>query len=361
MRSDLRHVLQGAALAVLAIACTLGPILVSPRLSSWLPGFDPATGSVYVTLLATLGSLVTVAASVAVGYREQHRHDVRRTYREFATAVGAGGAAVVVLTAILAVRPSVLTGTVSPLLLVLALLSVLVSMPLVVVVAALAGVAVARLPTEWQRSDAPFASPLAVPVGAAVVAAGSMVVESGTMLLVSLSGGFGVPDRFSQFGGAAMETLSIYSSADSLASGLLLVGGGVALGIYAVRQYDFDESVRRFVVLVGVGSLVGTTAGPVIPALVTDSTLAGTFGAGSRWLVAWVASLASAYVETALVVTLAAVAGLGIGAFEGESGRGGPRATAAEAPSGGVAARNGADTPDDERRSEFSSADETAQ
>jgi len=359
MRRDLRHVLQGAALTALAIACTLGPILVSPGLSSRFGGFDPAAGRVSVTLLATLGSLVTVAASIAVGYREQRRHDVRRTYREFATELGAGGATVVVVAAILAVRPAVASGTVSPLLLVLALLSVLVSMPLVVVVAALAGVAVARLPTEWQRSDVPFASPLAVPVGAAVVAAGSLVVESGTMLLVSLSDGFGVPDRFSQFGGAAMETLSIYSSADSLASGLVLVGGGIALGIYATRRYDFDESVRRFVVLVAVGSVVGTTAGPVIPALVTDSTLAGTFGAGSRWLVAWVASLASAYVETALVVTLAAVAGLGIGAFEGESGRGGPTATTGTQDSGATA-RDEAATPDSDGRSELSSAEETA-
>jgi len=354
MRRDLRHVLQGAALAVLAIAATVGPILVSPELSSWFPGFDPATGRVTVTLLATLGTLVAFAASVGLGYREQRRHDVSRASREFATELGAGGAAVVVVVAILTVEGA--TSTASPLLLVLALLSVLVSMPLVVVVAALAGVALARLPTEWQRSDAPLGSPLAVPVGAAVVAAGSVVVESATTVL--MSSGVGLPDRFSGFGRATMETLSIFSSADSLASGLLLVGGGVLLGIAGARRYDFDGSVRRFVVLVGVGSLVGTTVGPVLPAVLTDSTLAGAFGAGSRWLVAWMASLASAYVETALVVTLAAVAGLGIGAFENDSGHRGP--IAATAPDGEVGPTEEAGTPDGERRSELSSADETA-
>ena len=359
MRRDLRHVLQGAALTVLAVATTVGPILVSPQLASWFPGFDPTTGQVYVTLLATLGTLVTFAASVGLGYREQRRHDVSRAYRAFATELGAGGAAVVVAAAILTTGPAVSGGAVSPLLLVLALLSVLVSIPLVVVVAVLAGVALARLPTEWQRSDAPFGSPLAVPVGAAVVAAGSVVVESGLMIVTSLSSDFGVPDRFSGFGGSAIETLSLYSSADSLASGLLLVGGGVALGIAGARRYDFDESVRRFVVLVAVGSLVGTTVGPVIPAVVTDSTLAGAFGTGSRWLVAWMASLASAYVETALVVTLAAVAGLGIGAFDRERGQGGSAPVPADAP-GDVAAGNEADTTDEERRSEFSPGDETA-
>jgi hypothetical protein len=357
MRRDLRHVLQGAALTALATACTLGPVLVSPRLSSWLAGSDPATGPAYVTLLATLGSLVTVGASVVVGYREQRRHDVHRTYRRSAIELGAGGATVVVAAATLAVGAPALSGDISPLLLVLALLSVLVSMPLVVVVATLAGVALARLPTEWQRSDAPFASPLAVPVGAAVVAAGSVVVESATTLL--LSSGVGLPDRFSGFGRATMETLSIFSSADSLASGLLLVGGGVLLGIYATRRYDFDESVRRFVVLVGVGSLVGTTVGPVLPAVLTDSTLAGAFGTGSKWLVAWMASLASAYVETALVVTLAAVAGLGIGTFEGEGGRGGPTPETTEPPDGGVAAGDETGTPADERRSDLSPADGT--
>jgi hypothetical protein len=323
-------------------------------LSSWFPGFDPATGRVTVTLLATLGTLVAFAASVGLGYREQRRHDVRRTYRQFATELGAGGAAVVVVVAILTVGGA--ASTVSPLLLVLALLSVLVSMPLVVVVATLAGVALARLPTEWQRSDAPFASPLAVPVGAAVVAAGSVVVESATTLLVS--SGVGLPDRFSGFGRATMETLSIFSSADSLASGLLLVGGGVLLGIYATRRYDFDESVRRFVVLVAVGSLVGTTVGPVLPAVLTDSTLSGAFEAGSRWLVAWMASLASAYVETALVVTLAAVAGLGVGAFEREGGDSGS-VMAANGPSDGTS-ESEVGPPDDQHRSELSSPDETA-
>jgi len=359
MRSDLRHVLQGVALTALAIAAAVGPILVSPGLTR-ATGLDPETGRVSVTLLATLGTLATLAASVAVGYREQRSHDVCRAYRTFATELGAGGAAVVVVTAILTVGGA--ATTVSPLLLVLVLLSVLVSMPLVVVVATVAGVAVARLPTEWQRSDAPFGQPLAVPVGAAVVACGSVVVESGLLILTSLSGDFGVPDRFSGFGGSAMETLSIYSSADSLASGLLLVGGGVTLGVFAARRYDLDESVRRFTVLVGVGSLVGTTAGPMILALLTDSTLAGAFGAGSRWLVAWVASITSAYVETALVVTLAAVAGLGIGVFEAENDRSEPTTTVSETPAGGVSTGDEARTPDDDDgRSERSSADETVQ
>jgi hypothetical protein len=232
-------------------------------------------------------------------------------------------------------------------------------MPLVVVVATLAGVALARLPTEWQRSDAPFASPLAVPVGAAVVAGGSVVVESGLLVVTSLSGGFGVPDRFPQFGGAAVETLAVYSSADSLASGLLLVGGAVALGVYAARRHGFDESVRRFVVLVAVGSLVGTIVAPAVLSAVTGTTLAESFGVGSRWLVAWVGSLASAAVETALVVTLAAVAGLGIGTFEGEGGRGGPTPETTEPPDGGVAAGDETGTPADERRSDLSPADGT--
>jgi len=356
MRRDLRHVLLGAALTALAIACTLGPILVSPWLTR-LSGLDPATGRVAVTVLATLGTLATFAASVAVGYREQRRHDVCRAYREFATELGAGGATVVVAAAILTVGPAASRGAISPLLLVLVLLSVLVSVPLVVVAAALAGVTVARLPTAWQRSDAPFASPLAVPVGAAVVAGGSVVVESATAVLRSLSRGFGVPDRFSQFGGAAVETLSIYSSADSLASGLLLVGGGLALGVFAVRRYDFEASVRRFVVLVAVGSLVGTTVAPPILSTVTGTTLAGSFGAGSRWLVALVASLTSAYVETALVATLAAVAGLGIGVFEGERGRGDTTATVTN---GEPTTKGTAVTPDTEEHSELSSTDETA-
>jgi hypothetical protein len=356
MRSDLRHVLQGAALTVLAIAVTVGPILVSPGLAR-ATGLDPEAGRVSVTLLATLGTLATLAASVAVGYREQRHNDVAGTYRAFATEVGAGGATVVVVTAILTVGGA--ATTVSPLLLVLTLLSVLVSMPLVVVVATVAGVALARLPTEWRRSDAPFGQPLAVPVGAAVVACGSVVVESGLLVITSLSNDFGVPDRFSGFGGSAMETLSIYSSADSLASGLLLVGGGIAVGIFATRRYDLDESVRRCIVLVGVGSLVGTTVAPVILSVLTDSTLAGAFGAGSRWLVAWAASITSAFVETGLVVTLAAVAGLGIGVFEHERGRGGPTAAPADAPDGEAAPRDEGDIPDDDGRSELSSADET--
>lgn len=355
MRRDLQHVLQGAALTALAIACTLGPVLVTPELSSWLPGFDPATGRVSVTVLSTLGSLVIVTASVGVGYREQRRHDVCRASREFATELGAGGAAVVVVTAVLAVGSPVSTGVVSPVLLVLTLLSVLVSMPLVVVVAALAGVTLAGLPTGWKRTDMPFASPLVVPVGVAVVAAGSIAVESGMLVLRSLSDGFGVPAGFPQFGSPG-ETLSVYSSADSLASGLLLVGGALALGVYAARRYDFDDSVRRFVVLVAVGSLVGTTVAPPILSVVTGSTLAGSFGVGGGWLFAWVASLTSAYVETALVVTLAAVAGLGIAAFERGRAGDGPSASprTVETP-----VDREATVPDRDDDSKLSSTDET--
>jgi hypothetical protein len=92
--------------------------------------------------------------------------------------------------------------------------------------------------------------------------------------------------------------------------------------------------------------------------VLTDSTLAGAFGAGSRWLVAWMASLASAYVETALVVTLAAVAGLGVGAFEREGGDSGS-VMAANGPSDGTS-ESEVGPPDDQHRSELSSPDETA-
>jgi hypothetical protein len=143
MRRALHHGLLGVALTVFAVAVTLGPILVVPAV---VPGFGGQAGGIAVplTVVGALGSLVALAASVGVGYRVQRRHGVRDGYRGFTAVLGCGGGVVLVL-AVLALGVAGTLTTVSLALVVTMVLSVFVAAPVVVVVAALAGVTVATL------------------------------------------------------------------------------------------------------------------------------------------------------------------------------------------------------------------------
>jgi len=313
MRRALHRGLLGAALTVFTVAVTLGPILVVPAV---LPGFDGPGGgfAMVLTAVGTLGTLVALVASVWVGHREQRRHGARDRYRRFAAALGGGGAAVVVL-AVLALATA---GTLTPVSLVpvgTTVLSVFVAVPVVVVVGALAGVTLASLSTAWRRTDRSFGRPLVVPVGGALVADGSLAADSVTRLAVSLTPAVGLPQWLPGFGTVGTTT-SVYSSLDSVASGVVLVGGALALGAYAARRHGFADSVRRFAVLVTVGGVVGVTVvPPAVTAAVTGPSFPAFFGSNGG-LAFGVASLAGAVVDAALVGTLAALAGLGITTFE---------------------------------------------
>jgi hypothetical protein len=302
--------------------------------------------------------LALLATSVAVGYREQRRHDAGRRVRGFATDVGAGSAAVVVFGAVLAVVRPGSSGAVTPLSLVLALLSALVSIPLVVVAAAVAGAAFSRFQaaSEWRQCDGASGRPFVVFVGSAFVAGGSTVVESWPMLFGPYSGEYGVPDRLPEYE-SVEGTLAAFASLEGFAGGLVLVGGGVVLGAYAARRHGFGESVRGVAGLVAVGSLVGVTVVPTAVAVAaTGSAWAWVLGQPDGTLALAVASLASVSVVTGVVTTLAVVAGLGVARFETESGRDDP--TAAAVTNGGTTAGDEATTPGGEGPSELSSADE---
>lgn len=310
MRRALHHALVGVALTVLGIALTYGPlVLTGPAAPGWFPDLGVVETAAYRTALGVLGTALLLAVSVGAGYREQRRHGVGSEYRRFAGAVGTGGAAVVVLVAA-ALSVTASSGSGSLPILAATVLSTVVSVLLAALVAALAGVSLAVLDTGWRRADAPFGRPLAVPVGAAAIAGGSVAVDGATNLLLS-AGELGVPGWLPAFG-AVGETVSVYSSIDAALAAVVLVGGGVGLGVYAARRHGFDESARRFVVLAAVGSAVGVTA---VPATVALAGLDGLFYGFSAF---GVATLASAYVETGVLAVLAAVAGLGVAIFEAE-------------------------------------------
>lgn len=348
MRRALRHALLGVALTVLGIALTYGPVLlVGTDPPAWLPDLGAAGESAaYRTGLAVVGMALLLAASVGVGYREQRRHGVGREYRRFAGAVGVGGAAVVVLVAT-ALSVTVSSGSVTPPTFLASVLSVVVSVPLAVFVAALAGVSLAVLDTGWRRADAPFGRPLVVPVGAAAVAGSSVAVDTATGLLFSI-GEVGVPAWLPAFGTVG-ETAVVYSSLDAALGAAVLVGGGVGLGVYAARRHGFDESVRRFVVLAAVGSAAGVTVVPGVSVLVGSG---GVLGGSSAFAVT---TLASVYAGTGVLAVLAAVAGLGVATWE-EPGPDGP--AGADAAPG--AAGDESDAFDADRGSDLSPAGETA-
>jgi len=350
MGRALHHALYGAVLTVIGIAGTYTAVfVVTPDLVAALPGFGSGgdAAMVYRTLGATAGLVAFLAASVGVGYREQRRHDVRHAYRRFGAAVGAGGVAAVVLAAT-ALALGVSPGTVTPAIYAATVLSAAVSVPLVVVVAALAGVTLSVLDTGWRRAEARFGRPLAVPVGAAAVAGLSVAVDGVTGLLAS-TGEFGVPGWLPAVGSVG-ETVAVYSSLDTALAGLVLVGGGVALGVVAARRYGFDESVRRFAVLGAVGSGAGVTA-----ALAAGTALVGTVARSPSAL----ASLANTVLWTGLVGVLAAVVGLGGAAFEA-SGPDGSREGAA-APGDATDPVDSGPDRDPDRRPEFAPRDGTGQ
>ena len=322
MQRPLRRALLGAALTVLGLGAAYGTLV----LVSVVPALAPGSGSGDVlrpaveTGLSAVCMAVLLVASVGVGYREQRRYGVNDDYRWFVAAIGAGSVATVCV-AVLAVI--VLWGTdsvPSPYSVTMALAAV-VGVSLVVCVAVLAGVTLARLPTGWPR-DVRFGRPFAVPVGAAVVVALSAALDATTGLALETTNSVGLPAWLPQFGTVGM-TLTVYSYVDSIASGLVLVGGGFALGAYAARRYGFDESVRRFVVLVA----VGVTLLPLALAVVQFGPFRPGSASGGALAVLALATFASTVVQTSVVAVLAAVAGLGVATFEREQAGGGPSAS----------------------------------
>jgi len=322
MQRALRHALLGVVLTVLGLGATYGTLVLASAVPALVPG--AGTGDVLRSAVETglpaVGILILLVASVGVGYREQRRHGAIEDYRRFVTTVGVGGVATVCLAVLTA---TVLWGTdpIPPAYSVTMALATVVSVSLVACAAVLAGVTLARLPTG-RRSDARFGRPLAVPVGAAVVVALSGALDATTGLALATTNSVGLPAWLPQFGTVGM-TVTVYSYVDGIASGLVLVGSGFALGIYAARRYGFDASVRRFVVLV----TVGVTVLPLALAVVRVGGLwVGPVARGPLVVLA-LATFANAVVETGVVAVLAAVAGLGVAVFERERAGDGPPAS----------------------------------
>lgn len=119
--------------------------------------------------------------------------------------------------------------------------------------------------------------------------------------------------------GTVGETAVLYSYGVAIVAGLGLLVPGFVLGYYLANRYDVRRDFRRFV-----DTLVsGSTAGVVL-AGVGAVTLGGLVGGGSIGVVgvsAWsltivVLGVVRVVVEVALVVTVAALAGVAVALFD---------------------------------------------
>ncbi|WP_415378550.1 hypothetical protein [Halosimplex sp. TS25] len=313
MRRSARTVLLPAVLTVVAVASQFLPPIALARGSvpAWLPALEStaATVAVYRETGLAIATLAVLAGAFALGYREASHRDVGRTYLRYVGVVCAAGATVLLLMFGGAVVANGSAGS-SPFLTALVVTATLVAIPGVLTVSALAGVTVASTRDSGSRALStrgllPFALAAGVVTGAghALNAAGDLAMVAGD--------GVGVPTWLPQFGTIG-TTVTTYLLASQLAGDLALVGGGLALGALAVRRTGIAAPARRFVAAVATGALGGLLVAwiPITWSLAAENTDPG--------LAAGAATLPNAVVSTAVVATLATVAGVGVARFEAD-------------------------------------------
>ncbi|WP_135363089.1 hypothetical protein [Halosimplex halophilum] len=311
MRRAARTVLLPAVLTVLALAVQFGPAVVPIRGPAWLA--DLGSSSVRFALwegLWALGTVAVLAGACALGYREARHREVGPAYLRYVGVVA--GTCTTVLLLVLA-GWVVLNGPngSNPFLGLLTVVTLLVGVPGVFTVAALAGVAFASA-----RGDgAPVRSatelgPLAL--GAATVAGTGYLLNSVADLAITAGDGVGVAASLPQFGSTGATVLA-YLQAGQLAGDIVVIGAGMALGVLAVRRRGVATPSRRFVGIVAAGALGG-----LLVAWVSVTWYATTGGgdANAPSFVSAAASFPDAVVWTGVVTVLAVVAGVGVAHFE---------------------------------------------
>jgi len=310
MRRTLRSAAPLAALTALSFAVLYAPsVALDGGVPGWLPSLGPSefTATVYLQVGSVLGTTAMLAGAFALGYRDGRHRDVSGPYRRYVGAVLAAGAVAVVLTGLQLVATGETMGA-APFDLVLTVAVALVSLAGVVGVSALAGAAVASLPRP-EPADAPSIRTL-LPVGlaAALVTGLGVVLDAAVGVLLTTTDGIGLPAFLPQSWSIG-STLVTYLQLTRLASDLVLLGGGLALGYLAVRRLGVATPSRRFVAAVAVGGFAGLLLawGP------TTAVVAATPSGSS--LPALVVAFPGRVVSTAAVATVAAVAGVGVARF----------------------------------------------
>jgi len=205
------------------------------------------------------------------------------------------------------------TGVSDPFLVLLTVVTLLVGVPGVLTVAALAGVTLA----STRADDSPARSveellPLAL--GAGAVAGTGYVLHSVADLAIAAGDGAGIAASLPQFGTIGTTVLA-YLQAGQLAGDLVVIGAGIALGVLAVRRRYVAVPSRRFVGVVTAGALGGLLVAWV-PVTWYVATAGGDASALSFASAA--ASIPTAVVWTGLVTVLAVVAGVGVARFEAD-------------------------------------------
>ncbi|QLH80121.1 hypothetical protein [Halosimplex pelagicum] len=311
MRRAARTVLLPAVLTVLALAVQFGPAVVPIRGPAWLADLGPS--SVRFALwegLWALGTVAALAGACALGYREARHREVGPAYLRYVGVVASAGTTVLLL---------VLAGWVvfngsngsNPFLGLLTVVTLLVGVPGILTVAALAGVAFASTCGDDTsvRSDAEL-GPLAL--GAATVAGTGYLLNSVADLAITAGDGVGVAASLPQFGSTGATVLA-YLQAGQLAGDIVVIGAGMALGVLAVSRRGVATPSRRFVGIVAAGALGGLLVAWVS---VTWYVTTGGGDASAPSFVSAAASFPDAVVWTGVVTVLAVVAGVGVAQFE---------------------------------------------
>ncbi|WP_123536057.1 hypothetical protein [Halosimplex salinum] len=316
MRRPVRTVLLPAVLTVLAVASLFFPsiALTDGSIPAWLPSLGPpaVTTTAYRETALALGRVAVLAGAFALGYREASHHDVGRTYLRYVGVVYAAGATALLLTVVGVVVASGSAGS-SPFLSVLVVAALLVAVPGVLTVSALAGVALASARGGDQRTPStrellPFA------LAASVVTGVGYALDSAGDLAMAAGDSVGVPTWLPQFGTIG-STVTTYFQAGQLAGDLALVGGGLALGALAVRWTGVAAASRRFVAAIATGALGGLLVAWVA---VTWYLASANAGPDAPTFASIAAALPNTVVSTVVVVTLATIAGVGVARFEAD-------------------------------------------
>ncbi|WP_436923339.1 hypothetical protein [Halosimplex amylolyticum] len=321
MRRPVRTLLLPAVLTVLAIASQFLPPIALARGSvpAWVPGLgSPAvTAAAYREMALALGTIAVLAGAVALGYREARHRAVGRTYLRYVGVVYAAGATALLLTVAGVLVTTGSAGS-SPFLTLLTTATLLVAVPGVLTISALAGVTIASVREGGRRTPSardllPFA------LAAGVVTGVGYALDSVARVAMVASDGVGVPAWLPQFGTIG-TTATTYLQAGQLAGDLALLGGGIGLGVLAVRRTGMTALSRRFVAVTATGALGGLLAVwlPVTWYLVTENA-----GPGAPTVPSIAATLPNAVVSTAVVATLATVAGVGVARFDADESDGG--------------------------------------
>lgn len=303
-----RIALPAAVATLLALAARLAPLLAGFYAAdgpNWLPTFgDPLVwGQVYAQALSVLGTVAIVAIGLWIGRRVARRDEPPSYRRLFAVAFAGGTLA---LLAAVGAGIATLGMTASSVWFVALLVAALLAaIPLVTAAAALAGFAVTRdraadPPTDGRRSLPGVR--VAVAAGAAAVLV--VALDSAVSVLLAASDAVGLPGWLPQYGSVGMST-AFYSQAFQFLSAVAVVGLGCAIGLVAARR-GVDRPRRRFAGLVAAGSGIGALA-----ALVALASFLSGESASQSPLLAVVSPLATT-VTTALVLTIAALAGVGV-------------------------------------------------